>query len=63
MHRHDGNLIVELEVARHPTADVFASMYPLVRTFTRSLQDVATLTDCGTCRAEVRAMTGFGRVR
>ena len=40
IHRHDGNLIVELEVARHSSADVFASMYPLVRTFTRSLQDV-----------------------
>jgi two-component system, chemotaxis family, sensor kinase Cph1 len=63
MHRHDGNLIVELEVARHPTADVFASMYPLVRTFTRSLQDVATLTELVDLAVrEVRAMTGFGRV-
>ncbi|MFK4440898.1 chemotaxis family two-component system sensor kinase Cph1 [Caballeronia udeis] len=63
MHRHDGNLIVELEVARHPTADVFASMYPLVRTFTRSLQDVATLTGLVELAVrEVRAMTGFGRV-
>jgi two-component system, chemotaxis family, sensor kinase Cph1 len=63
MHRHDGNLIVELEVARHPTADVFASMYPLVRTFTRSLQDVVTLTELVNLAVrEVRAMTGFGRV-
>ena len=63
MHRHDGTLIVELEVARHPSADVFASMYPLVRTFTRSLQDVATLTELVDLAVrEVRAMTGFGRV-
>jgi len=63
MHRHDGNLIVELEVARHSNADVFASMYPLVRTFTRSLQDVETLTELGDLAVrEVRAMTGFGRV-
>ncbi|SOE64841.1 Bacteriophytochrome (light-regulated signal transduction histidine kinase) [Burkholderia sp. D7] len=63
MHRHDGNLIVELEVARHPTTDVFASMYPLVRTFTRSLRDVATLTGLVELAVrEVRAMTGFGRV-
>jgi two-component system, chemotaxis family, sensor kinase Cph1 len=63
MHRHDGNLIVELDVARHPNADVFASIYPLVRTFTRSLQDVGTLTELGDLALrEVRAMTGFGRV-
>lgn len=63
MHRHDGNLIVELEVARHRNADVFASMYPLVRTFTRSLQDVETLTELGDLAVrEVRTMTGFGRV-
>jgi light-regulated signal transduction histidine kinase (bacteriophytochrome) len=63
MHRHDGNLIVELEIARHSNADVFASMYPLVRTFTRSLQDVGTLTELGELAVrEVRAMTRFGRV-
>ena len=63
MHRHDGNLIVELEAARHADADVFASMYPLVRTFTRSLQDVATVTELADLAVrEVRAMTGFGRV-
>jgi light-regulated signal transduction histidine kinase (bacteriophytochrome) len=63
MHRHDGNLIVELEVARHPHDDVFASMYPLVRTFTRSLQDVATVNELARLAVhEVRAITGFGRV-
>ncbi|CAN7373842.1 ATP-binding protein [Caballeronia sp. LjRoot34] len=63
IHRHDGNLIVELEAARHQSADVFASLYPLVRTFTRSLQDVGTLTELGNLAVrEVRTMTGFGRV-
>jgi two-component system, chemotaxis family, sensor kinase Cph1 len=63
VHRHDGNLIVEMEVARHPNADVFASMYPLVRTFTRSLQDVVTVTELADLAVrEMRAMTGFGRV-
>jgi chemotaxis family two-component system sensor kinase Cph1 len=63
MHRHDGNLIVELEAARHANADVFASMYPLVRTFTRSLQDVDSVTElAGLAVNEMRAITGFGRV-
>jgi light-regulated signal transduction histidine kinase (bacteriophytochrome) len=63
LHRHDGNLIVELEIARHPNADVFASMYPLVRTFTRSLQDVVTVTELADLAVrEMRTMTGFGRV-
>jgi len=63
IHRHDGNLIVELEIARHSNSDVFASMYPLVRTFTRSLQDVETVTELAELAVqEVRRMTGFGRV-
>jgi two-component system, chemotaxis family, sensor kinase Cph1 len=63
VHRHDGNLIVELEVARHPDADVFASMYPLVRTFTRSLQDVSTVEEMAWLAVrEMHARTGFGRV-
>jgi chemotaxis family two-component system sensor kinase Cph1 len=63
LHRHDGNLIVELEVARHADADVFASMYPLVRTFTRSLQDVSTVEEMAQLAVrEMHARTGFGRV-
>ena len=63
IHRHDGNLIVELEEARHLTGDTFASMYPLARTFTRSLQDVATVDELARLAVhEVRAITGFGRV-
>lgn len=63
IHRHDGNLIIELEVAHHRTGDMFASMYPLARTFTRSLQDVATVDELARLAVhEVRAITGFGRV-
>jgi len=63
MHRHDGNLIVELEVARREGSDVFASMYPLARTFARSLQDAATVADLAVLAVrEVRTITGFGRV-
>jgi chemotaxis family two-component system sensor kinase Cph1 len=63
IHRHDGNLIVELEIARHSNSDVFASMYPLVRTFTRSLQEVETVTELAELAVrEVHRMTGFGRV-
>ena len=62
MHRHDGNLIVELEVARHARADVFASMYPLVRTFARSLQDASTVQElAGLAVREMRAITGLPR--
>src|ERR1700761_2331393 len=38
VHRHQGVAFVELEPARG-TADVFASMYPLVRTFINRLQE------------------------
>lgn len=63
LHRHDGTLIVELETARHVNTDVFASMYPLVRTFTRSLQDVSSVRALADLAVhEMRAMTGFGRV-
>ncbi|WP_321798555.1 ATP-binding protein [Caballeronia sp. J97] len=62
LHRHDGVFVVELEAAA-ATGDVFASMYPLVRTFARGLQEAQTvqaLTELAV--REVRAITGFGRV-
>ncbi len=63
LHRHDGVLIVELESAHHVNTDVFASMYPLVRTFTRSLQNVSSVRELADLAVrEVREMTGFGRV-
>jgi two-component system, chemotaxis family, sensor kinase Cph1 len=62
MHRHDGALIIEMEAAA-ASGDAFASMYPLVRTFARGLQDgrsVQALAELAV--REVRAITGFGRV-
>ncbi|SAK94545.1 sensory box histidine kinase [Caballeronia hypogeia] len=62
LHRHDGTLIVEMEAAA-ATGDGFASMYPLVRTFARGLQDAASVQQLAELAVrEVRAITGFGRV-
>ncbi|WP_322044517.1 ATP-binding protein [Paraburkholderia sp. J67] len=60
-HRHDGIAIVELEPALG-TADVFSSLYPLVRTFLRGLQDGTSIEDLARLAAgEVKRITGFGR--
>lgn len=62
MHRRDGALIVEMEESR-ATEDAFASMYPLVRTFARDLQDAANVQALAALAVrEVRAITGFGHV-
>lgn len=62
LHRHDGTLIVEMEAAA-ASGDTFASMYPLVRTFARGLQDAAGVQELAELAVrEVRAITGFGRV-
>ncbi|RZT30779.1 ATP-binding protein [Cupriavidus agavae] len=61
VHRHQGVRIVEFEPAR-AKAEVFASMYPLVRTFINSLQhagDVAGLAELAA--REIHRITGFGR--
>ncbi|ACR32191.1 ATP-binding protein [Burkholderia glumae] len=61
VHRHERVAIVELEPARG-TSDVFASMYPLVRTFINRLEDVETTADLARLAAtEVQRITGFGR--
>ncbi|MBN3858836.1 GAF domain-containing protein [Paraburkholderia sp. Ac-20340] len=60
-HRYDGIAIVELEPALG-TADVFSSLYPLVRTFLRGLQECETVDDLARLAAnEVKRITGFGR--
>ncbi|SAK87423.1 two-component sensor kinase [Caballeronia catudaia] len=60
MHRHDGALVIEMEAAA--TGDAFASMYPLVRTFARGLQDAQSVQALAELAVrEVRAITGFGR--
>jgi hypothetical protein len=51
VHRYDGVAIIELEPARG-TIDVFSSMYPVVRTFTNSLQERRQRSkSVGACRA------------
>jgi len=61
VHVWQGLRIVELEPARG-TADVFASMYPLVRTFINSLQGVDDIAGLAAlAAAEIHRITGFGR--
>ncbi|WP_404993907.1 ATP-binding protein [Cupriavidus pauculus] len=61
VHRHQGVDIVELEQASG-TADVFASMYPLVRSFSISLQHIDDIEGLAQLAAEeVHRITGFGR--
>lgn len=61
VHRYDGTAIVELEPARD-TSDVFGSMYPLVRTFINSLQNVEDSDALAVLAArEVHRITGYGR--
>ncbi|WP_114811679.1 ATP-binding protein [Paraburkholderia kururiensis] len=60
-HRHDSVALVELEPALG-TADVFSSLYPLVRTFLRGLQDAGRVEDLVHLAVEeIRRITGFGR--
>jgi light-regulated signal transduction histidine kinase (bacteriophytochrome) len=61
VHRYQGVAFVELEPARG-TADVFSSMYPLVRTFINRLQEVQSVADLADLAAqEVQRITGYGR--
>ncbi|HWT39335.1 MAG TPA: ATP-binding protein [Paraburkholderia sp.] len=61
VHRYLGVAFVELEPARG-TADVFSSMYPLVRTFINRLQEVHSVADLAALAAqEVQRITGYGR--
>lgn len=60
-HRHGSVALVELEPALG-TADVFSSLYPLVRTFLRGLQDADSVDDLVSLAVdEIRRITGFGR--
>ena len=61
VHRYQRIAFVELEPARG-TADVFSSMYPLVRTFINRLQEVQSVADLAALAAqEVQRITGYGR--
>ncbi|EKS69450.1 MULTISPECIES: ATP-binding protein [Caballeronia] len=61
VHRHDGLLFVEVEPARD-TADVFSTMYPLVRSFVSDVQSMHTVEQiCQFAANEIARITGFGR--
>ncbi|MDR5854627.1 ATP-binding protein [Caballeronia sp. LZ062] len=63
VHRHDGVLIVEMEAAAQPGEATFSSIYPLVRTFARDLQDAGTVDELAELTVrQMRAICGFGRV-
>jgi two-component system, chemotaxis family, sensor kinase Cph1 len=61
VHRHDGLFFVELEPA-HDLADVFSTMYPLVRSFVTEVQSMHTVEQlCQFAANEIQRITGFGR--
>jgi two-component system, chemotaxis family, sensor kinase Cph1 len=61
VHRHDGLLFVEIEPAQD-TADVFSTMYPLVRSFVTEVQSMRTVEQlCQFAATEIARITGFGR--
>jgi two-component system, chemotaxis family, sensor kinase Cph1 len=61
VHRHEGLFFVELEPA-HDLADVFSTMYPLVRSFVTEVQSMHTVEQlCQFAADEIQRITGFGR--
>ncbi|WP_250455276.1 ATP-binding protein [Caballeronia sp. ATUFL_M2_KS44] len=61
VHRHEGLLFVEVEPAQD-TADVFSTMYPLVRTFVTEVQSMRTVEQiCQFAATEIQRIAGFGR--
>ncbi|KND59102.1 Phytochrome, two-component sensor histidine kinase [Candidatus Burkholderia verschuerenii] len=61
VHRHEGLLFVEVEPAQD-TADVFSTMYPLVRSFVTDVQSMRTVEQlCQFAATEIQRITGFGR--
>ena len=62
-HRHDGNLIVELEPAEAGDRVTFQNLYPVVRSFVAGLEKAAGVDEvCRLAATEVRRITGFDRV-
>ncbi|SAK83089.1 sensory box histidine kinase [Caballeronia hypogeia] len=61
VHRYEGLLFVEVEPAQD-TADVFSTMYPLVRSFVTEVQTMRTVEQlCQFAATEIARITGFGR--
>ncbi|HTJ92470.1 MAG TPA: ATP-binding protein [Pararobbsia sp.] len=62
LHRRDTVLMLELERCATRSADTFASMYPLVRSFVTRLQQADSVDELAQLAvAEIRRITGFGR--
>jgi chemotaxis family two-component system sensor kinase Cph1 len=62
-HRHDGNLILELEPADAGERVTFQNLYPVVRSFVAGLEKAAGVDEvCRLAAVEVRRITGFDRV-
>ncbi|KNH08175.1 Phytochrome, two-component sensor histidine kinase [Candidatus Burkholderia brachyanthoides] len=61
VHRHENLLFVEVEPAQD-TADVFSTMYPLVRSFVTDVQSMRTVEQlCQFAATEIQRITGFAR--
>ncbi|BBQ01390.1 histidine kinase (plasmid) [Burkholderia sp. SFA1] len=61
VHRHDGLLFVEVEPAQD-TADVFSTMYPLMRSFVTDVQSMRSVEQlCQFAATEISRIAGFGR--
>lgn len=63
VHRHAGQLILELEPTARGKTSSFAAIYPLVRSFVAQLQQTDSLQQlCELAAVEMQRITGFGRV-
>ena len=63
VHRSDGALILELELASVDIGSAFRDLYPLVRTSLAGFEGASRVTKlCEMAAAEVRRLTGFDRV-
>jgi len=61
VHRHDGLFFVEIEPAQD-TADLFSTMYPLVRNFVNEVHSMRTVEQiCQFAAKEIQRIAGFGR--
>ena len=62
-HRYDALLMLEFEAVTRPGAADFRHLYPLVGDFLQQLSDTDTVEEMSrTAAAEIRAVTGLGRV-
>ncbi|WP_407309955.1 ATP-binding protein [Pseudomonas sp. nanlin1] len=64
VHSYDGLTIAEFEPVREDVATAYGNLYPLVRTFIGRMQEAEDIQElCERAVAEVKRITGFGRVK